>query len=159
MKKCFHCNNDTTNPKFCSRSCAAKVTNKTPKRKITRICSKCNNTVKDYRSTLCNIHFEIKKQQSKEVIENHTLEYYFSKDSLKSLHVSSKAVHIRQIARRWFKNLLKLPCAKCGYNKHVELCHIKPIKSFPVTATIKEVNSKENIIQLCPNCHWELDNL
>lgn len=159
MKKCLHCNKDTTNPKFCSKSCAAKVTNKIPKRKITRLCSKCNNTVKDYRSTLCKFHFDMKQQQSKEVIQNHTLEYYFSKDSLKNLHSSSKAVHIREIARRWFKHLLKLPCDKCGYDKHVELCHIKPIKSFPVTATIKEVNAKENIIQLCRNCHWELDNL
>jgi len=159
MNNCKHCGNATNNPIFCSRSCAAKETNKTPKRKLARKCSRCNNLVKDYRSSLCQEHFNIKKQSSREVIENQTLEYYFSKNSLKNLHKSSKSAHIRGLARSWFKHLTKLPCSKCGYDKHVELCHIKSIKSFPNTALVKEVNCKENIIQLCPNCHWEFDNL
>ena len=43
-------------------------------------------------------------------------------------------------------------------SKHVELCHIKPIASFKDSALLSEVNSKNNIVQLCPNCHWELDH-
>lgn len=49
-------------------------------------------------------------------------------------------------------------CNNCGYNKHVELCHIKPITSFDPSATIREVNALSNVVQLCPNCHWEFDN-
>lgn len=159
MNKCISCGNSTTNPKFCSRSCAARETNKIPKRKLTRTCSRCSNLVKDYRSSLCKEHFELKKQSSREAIENQTLGHYFSKDSLKHLHKSSRAVHIRSLARSWFKHLTKKPCDKCGYDKHVELCHIKPINSFSETALVKEVNCETNIVQLCPNCHWELDNL
>ena len=42
--------------------------------------------------------------------------------------------------------------------KHVELCHIKPIHSFSETSTLGEINSENNVVQLCPNCHWEFDN-
>lgn len=54
--------------------------------------------------------------------------------------------------------MINLPCAYCGYSLHVELCHIKPISSFPDSALLSEVNSRKNNIQLCRNCHWELDN-
>ena len=49
-------------------------------------------------------------------------------------------------------------CEWCGYSKFVEVCHIKPIKSFPSTATLLEINCPENLKILCPNCHWELDH-
>ena len=91
-------------------------------------------------------------------IKELTLEEYWNKKSLSNLHSSSKSVHIRALARNNFKDLTKKPCANCGYDKHVELCHIKPISSYPETAKISEVNSEKNLIQLCPNCHWELDN-
>ena len=55
--------------------------------------------------------------------------------------------------------MTKLACACCGYDKHVELAHIKPVSSFDVNTLISVVNSEENVIQLCPNCHWEFDNL
>ncbi len=52
-----------------------------------------------------------------------------------------------------------LVCAKCGYDKHVEVCHIKPISSFDKSTPLGIVNGKENLMLLCPNCHWEHDNL
>jgi tryptophan halogenase len=76
----------------------------------------------------------------------------------KHLHRSSLNAHIRVLARSWFKDLTKLPCACCGYDKHVELCHIKSLSSFGDDSLISEANHKDNIVQLCPNCHWEFDN-
>jgi predicted restriction endonuclease len=49
-------------------------------------------------------------------------------------------------------------CAICGYSNHVELCHIKSIAHFSETAALEEINSLSNLIYLCPNHHWELDN-
>jgi predicted HNH restriction endonuclease len=49
-------------------------------------------------------------------------------------------------------------CQKCNWDKHTELCHIKPISLFSLSTKLEEINSKENIIFLCPNCHWTLDN-
>jgi 5-methylcytosine-specific restriction endonuclease McrA len=50
-------------------------------------------------------------------------------------------------------------CTFCGYDKYVEICHIKPVSSFPDSATLDEINSPDNLLGLCPNCHWEFDNL
>ena len=52
-------------------------------------------------------------------------------------------------------------CTSCGYDKHVEIHHIKSISSFIVdsTATLYDVNNPDNLVYLCPNCHWEIDNL
>ena len=49
-------------------------------------------------------------------------------------------------------------CQKCSYDKHVELCHIKPINSFDDSATVGEINDPKNLLVLCPNHHWEFDN-
>ena len=49
-------------------------------------------------------------------------------------------------------------CQACGYDKHVEYCHMQPIKAFPDFTTVQEVSGPENILVLCPNCHWEYDN-
>lgn len=156
---CINCGIETINPNYCSRRCSAINTNKlSPKRKrVEKKCTHCNNPAL-FRSYFCQEHKDKRiVERSQERLGERTLEYYFSKDSLKNLHASSKATHIRLLARSWFKDLTLLPCAKCGYNKHVELCHIKAIKSFSQTSLLKEVNCRENIIQLCPNCHWELD--
>lgn len=49
-------------------------------------------------------------------------------------------------------------CINCGYNKHYEVCHIVAIKDFPDAATMSEVHALDNLIALCPNCHWEFDH-
>jgi predicted restriction endonuclease len=45
----------------------------------------------------------------------------------------------------------------CGYSKHVEACHIRRIADFPASATVGEINHADNMLVLCPNCHWEFD--
>ena len=49
-------------------------------------------------------------------------------------------------------------CYICGYSKHVEVCHIKPVSDFPLDSKLSEVNNISNLIMLCPNHHWEFDN-
>jgi len=64
------------------------------------------------------------------------------------------------IVRGRARNCLKYSkCEKCGYDKHVEACHIKPISSFTEDTLIDTINHPDNLIALCPNCHWEFDNL
>lgn len=64
---------------------------------------------------------------------------------------------IRSRARTVIKNRTK--CEKCGYDKHVEACHIKPISSFSDDTPIDVINAPDNLLALCPNCHWEFDNI
>jgi hypothetical protein len=159
MNTCKNCGNPTKNPNYCSRSCSAKSTNKAfPKRKTARKCIVCGDSVASYRNSRCPVHHNEYMLTRFDYIKELTLEEYQSKDSLKNLHPSSKNVHIRLLARTHFKDLRSKPCANCGYDKHVELCHIKPIREFSLTSKIKDINSYDNLIQLCPNCHWEFDN-
>lgn len=55
------------------------------------------------------------------------------------------------------QNIDMSKCQNCGYDKIVEICHRKQIASFPVNTLISTVNKKENLLFLCPNCHWEFD--
>jgi predicted restriction endonuclease len=49
-------------------------------------------------------------------------------------------------------------CAKCGYDRHIEIAHIRPVSSFPDTSIIGEINKIDNLIALCPTHHWEYDH-
>lgn len=49
-------------------------------------------------------------------------------------------------------------CAVCGYDKFVEIAHIKAVSEFDESALISDINSIDNLIALCPNHHWEYDN-
>ena len=66
---------------------------------------------------------------------------------------------IRRDAEKVFNNSDKAKkCAICGYDKHVEIAHIKAVSDFEDSAIIAEINSIDNLIALCPNHHWEYDN-
>lgn len=157
--KCVNesCGIETNNPKFCSRKCSAIVSNKlNPKRKLKTLCSTpgCGSIVKSYRHTKCGRCFQEylnNRTSNKKLVELRT------RCSVQGKHPSWANVHVRHHARAKHRNLLKLPCFKCGYSKHVELCHKKPVSSFDEDTMVGEVNARENIVQLCPNCHWEFD--
>ncbi len=38
------------------------------------------------------------------------------------------------------------------------ICHVKPVAEFDNYATLEKVNSKDNLLALCLNCHRELDD-
>ena len=49
-------------------------------------------------------------------------------------------------------------CALCGYDKHIEIAHIKAVSEFEDSSLVREINAIDNLIPLCPNHHWEFDN-
>lgn len=66
---------------------------------------------------------------------------------------------IQKLARvKYFEYNKNSKCHICGYDKHVEVAHIKAVSQFDDSATIDEINSVNNLIGLCPNHHWEYDN-
>lgn len=77
---CENCGTDTNNPKFCSRSCAAKYNNVMyPKRKSQKRCIVCEEPTKSYRHNRCESHWlEYKNNHYKNV----TVGEYRSKMSL-----------------------------------------------------------------------------
>ena len=160
MNLCKKCRKETKNPSFCCRSCAASFNGAAfPKRKLTRVCLDCSKVVKSYRHYRCAEHLEEYKRIVSESYRKFSIGEYRNKLSVKGKHPSWLGSHIRNFARSWLKHLTKEPCRKCGYNKHVELAHIRSVSSYPDTALIGDINSEDNVIPLCPNCHWEFDNL
>ena len=148
---CLQCNKETFNPKFCGRSCNAKYHNRNPYRERKNPQGKCQK---------CNI--EIRKQLI--YCKDCTPSRYSWKNvtigDAKRRDKKQYTNRVRENARRIkFKNLNKIiPCQNCGYEKFVEICHIKAISSFPDDTLISVINDDSNILALCPNCHWEFDN-
>ena len=141
---CPTCGKSHNNPKFCSLSCAAKFTNKTPKRKkVVGACQSCG----------CKI-----TRRNKFCKECRTPDKTLKELLSENVHRSSAFAKVRGRARNTPHFKEKKCCEKCGYDKHVECCHIKPISNFPETTLVSIINAPENIMALCPNCHWELDH-
>ena len=66
---------------------------------------------------------------------------------------------IRRLAQNIYLDSKKpCKCAICGYDKHIEVAHIKAVADFSDGSTLAEINSINNLIALCPNHHWEYDN-
>jgi len=148
--KCLSCGIEHTNPKFCGRSCAAKWTNKHyPKKKKTRIDKNCE---------LCGVSIDSRSKRCKKC-SSFLGDMTLSEAIYEKHHRSSAYALVRTRARATAKNLGLDTCQKCGYNKHVEIAHIKGISTFEGDTLISLINSKENLMALCPNCHWEFDNL
>lgn len=146
---CLNCSKKTKNPKFCSSSCSATLNNKTfPKRFLSNTCKSCEVKINSNRS-YCKPCWD--SQQSDWSIVTIA--------EMRGRRNHQKHSAIRILARAAYRKAQRpQKCYNCGYDKHIEICHILAIKNFPVTTTIAEVNKQENLIGLCPNCHWELDN-
>ena len=159
MINCLNCSTETSNPKFCCRSCSATFTNKaSPKRKRKSVCARegCSEITRDYRTSLCIEHFNEYKEGK---YRGRTIGEYRERLSVVGKHPSWINSHIRLFARSWLKHLTVSPCLRCGYDKHVELAHIKAVSEFRDDELLMTVNSEDNVIPLCPTCHWEFDNL
>ncbi len=145
---CLNCGAETTNPKFCSKTCSAQYNNKRfPRRDRARnSCEKCGAEARSRRRFCdkCN-------PMNGADWTKRTLSYVRS-----FLDYNAR---IRQLARRAYEKSSKpKKCARCGYTKHIEICHIRSIQDFPDDTPISVINSLDNLVALCPNCHWEFDH-
>ena len=153
--KCLNCSKETKNPKFCSRSCAAQTNNKKfPKRKpsFKRATCQCGKQVRNS-CDKCK-ECSMRERQLTFIIsfgEKTIKEFY-------STYARHKYQNIRHHAHRVAKyhNLSQL-CAVCQY-PHTQLCHKISISKFDKNTKLSVVNDINNIVYLCRNHHWELDN-
>lgn len=149
-KKLFYKNNNQIKKSvnhFCTRSCSVKFNNaKTPKRKQEGFCKECGSTIRTSQ-TYCK-HCKIKLKYDPTLFELQNT------DSFKC----NKFTCVRDRSRRIIHNLNIKSCCLCGYNKHIEVSHIKPIRDFDLSTKVSVVNHITNLAPLCPNCHWEFDH-
>ena len=146
---CLNCSTETSNPKFCSRSCAATHNNHNPKRKLSNNCIDCNKSIHKGRSRCKECYMENKNKSW----QNKTLR------ELKKGNANNYGYPmIRQDSRRkYIKSGQPMECAICKYNFHVDICHKKDIKTYGLDTPIYVINDITNLVALCKNHHYEYD--
>lgn len=151
--------------KFCNFSCYGKwktgkggIPSENKKLEKTFKCKKCNGDIVVKREkadkyfkprTVCD---ECKR---KKLVDNRT-----KKDIFSSYQGWTPARNvIRAHAKKtYMTSEQKQTCKKCGYDRYVEVCHIRPVSDFPDLALVSEINDISNLVALCPTHHWEYDN-
>lgn len=147
--------------KHCGRSCTNKnrtyVKVRKNAKRIRSYCE-CGSILSGYKSKLCIGCYQEKLKKDLVKKGNLTsIEDVLKKtEKYRSMH---RYQPIRNDAIRILKAFgLKEECKICGYSAHVEVCHIKGIADFTKDSLLSEVNGLSNLVYLCPNHHWELDN-
>jgi len=147
--KCLTCKSETSNPKFCSRSCSAIVSNKTSKkRELEGKCEKCQIQITSSHKYCVSCRDVARSIQHRTTIKEHKL-----KLSWRNFHVS-----MREMSRANYAKSKRPKICQCGYQLHVDICHIKQISNFNEDTLLSVVNHSDNLVALCKNCHWEFDN-
>ena len=134
---------------FCSRSCAATSNNRSmPKRVKKTRCIKCDVPIRWGYRRCKTCHEALRRLDQKTLLEA----------TLRRAD-ASRYTGVRSHARKVFADSGRpKQCAVCGYAKHVEICHIRDISTYPLDTWVAEINALSNLIALCPNHHWELDH-
>lgn len=124
---------------FCNHTCAAEFNNRN------RVIKPKEKKEKKARILVEKFNFLIGKTKQ-EVFDKHS-------------NWQSARTSIRRFAAYVFHQSGKnKSCFNCGYNKHTEICHIKAVSEFEKEILIEVINHIDNLVALCPNCHWEYDN-
>jgi hypothetical protein len=130
---------------FCNNSCAASLNNRIfPKKKVAKkICITCLQSFSppNHRVKTCDVCRPVRSRPRR--LENLTRQ-------------EAGRVIIGKHAMRVMINRAK-GCIICGYDKFVDVCHIKPVAAFSTQAKLKEINAPENLVYMCPNHHREYD--
>lgn len=149
MNKCLNCNNYTSNPKFCTLSCAATYNNKLfSKRKINlKICAYCSKSFKSYHDTTkcCSRQCgeQLKKENHYKDIENRG--YFYTSEA----NPGSKAI------RKYLIEKYGNKCSKCNLDA-------ANWDGAPLVLIVDHIDGHannwkiDNIRLICPNCDTQL---
>lgn len=156
IKICLQCSEEYEakrySRKFCSRSCSATYNNpRKDSRSDGLICPKCGGK-RGWGSKQCG------DCRNLETVTRFG-ERLLSDVQLNNSASRAKNNQVRRHARRVMGMSGKpFVCEVCGWDHTVQVCHIVGIGEFdPHSTLIKEINTLENLIYLCPNHHAMLD--
>lgn len=150
FKRKPHSKNDQL--RFCSAKCVSFW--QAELRRVTKICNRCQTNPTTNKHGYCQDCKKSGYDRRKFDWDVTTLNDLKTSYNLHQYHAK-----LRGMARSEFmRHNSKPKCAVCAYELHIDVCHIIAIKDFPLTATISQVNHKNNLVALCRNHHWEFDN-
>lgn len=140
---CLTCNSETDNPKYCSRSCAAKHTNKsTPKRAKTKTCKSCNSMIASSREYCAGCWPKVRSTTFQ-----HKVDLWLSGNWR-----GGSDFGLSSTIRRHLLKEANYSCSRCGFDT------LHPVDGSPILE-INHVDgdgtnhSPSNLEVLCPNCH------
>ena len=138
-----------SNPKqiFCSNSCQNSFRQKLWRENHQKPCEDCGDMVGPESITCRKCRWSRRTTTLKDDVTVAQLRE----------HAGGKYWWATPIRKHAQKFIPREPCRACSYDLHVEAAHILAVASFPDTAKLSEINNPDNIIPLCPNCHWEFD--
>jgi hypothetical protein len=143
---------------FCSSSCSATFHNKRRKvareekgipLQVDRTLKVCHNCGTDHNSTMNVCSYRCRTEV---YAKTHTIG-----EACTEGERQQKYSNIRGISRGYAKYFLPCFCQNCGFSKHTEIAHIKALTEFKASDLLIEAIDKNNLLSLCPNCHWEFD--
>lgn len=137
--------------KYCGRRCAGIVNNSLyPKNPRRGKCRDCASPIFSSSIRCKSCHDTLVSSRE---ISDKTL------DEMTNLRGSPTNAHgaVRWRARKVAKELGWKSCYMCGYDKHIEVAHKRPITDFEGNTLVSVINAQSNLLPLCPNCHWEFD--
>lgn len=139
---------DVRKKKFCNHSCAAIYNGK---RRV-RIKVVKNNCL------ICGIPIRVNSVYCRNCYNANGL-LIETKGSLKNRlsPTSYGSIFVSHAKSIFTKSGKPNKCIVCGYDKHIDICHVKSIASFDDCATVGKINNIGNLVGLCPNHHWEYD--
>lgn len=142
---------DIRKKKFCNKSCATKFYQLNNKKNKFKTCEICGKRFSDSRSKYCE---ECRTNPKFYKLQN------LSKGDLISQkgYFKARSSICKNARTIFYKNFKQPKCIICGYDKYIEICHIKAVKDFSDTDKIYDINNINNLVALCPNHHKEFDN-
>lgn len=149
MNKCQSCDKETTNPRFCSRSCSAILTGKEhPRRQRTKKCKFCSSLITSDK-TFCSKECYTNGRSRRRV--NRPIGY----ERVKNFRTALKQQSVDYKGGK---------CNICGYSrciKALEFHHLDPSeKDFSLSVVSKSFESikpeLDKCVLLCANCHREV---
>jgi hypothetical protein len=146
--RCFQCHNETTNPKFCSRSCAVSFNNvRNPKRKPQGRCKDCESLISSCKQ-VCSSCRTARKTEAPQKAKEATRSY-------RRIYDLGRYRRRRQLALE----LLGGSCTQCGAQEDLQLDHIdRATKSFNLSEawSAPEAQFRAELAKcqvLCRSCH------
>lgn len=155
MKQCLNCGKNIpkggdSRKKFCNRSCSATFNNLKRDYPEGSICIDCGKKI-DSGSIRC---LKCKRLFTQNIYESRTLGDVKKEGNSR---IAWSGVRTRANTKMELAGIEKV-CHECGITEPIDCCHIKDIVDFSEDSLISEVNSFKNLVYLCKNHHWLLDN-
>lgn len=141
---------DVRRKKFCNHSCAASFNNKGVSRNVkisNTICPSCGG-VKSKGAKLCK-----KCRADKENVGDNTLGYYINGHKYLTSRCQAIRRHARRVLEESNREKVCEYCRNHEFDEILEVHHLKGILQFDKDSLIREINSEDNLVWLCPNHH------